>query len=1113
MALTAAQSKSMYQFFALAFNAAPGVTYLNQLDAAINSGMSVTQVVEQFTAKAEFTSTYPATLSNADFATQFITANVGSNASAAATAAAIADITAALNAGWSRGKTITQVFTNITAFTEADATWGTVVKLVNNKVAYAQYYTETLLGGSEVAPNLATLRAVIANVTPTTSAVVADIAAAFNPKLTTGVDALTGTALADVFAAVTSSQASLATLQATDSIDGSNGDDTLKIDLNSAFTGFTSGTVKNVEAVELTNKSAASLEFDATGITGANKYVLNSTNAAVTLKDLATGVKTIEITGQKGTAAAASTFKAALASDAAEISGTADSISLNLNNVGVKTASATTTLAVSVDVASFENINVGSGGTANVISFAAGTAPKTVVATGAGSLDITAVQNGLTSFDASAVTGAVTANLKGVTTASSITSVKGGTGKDSFTVEAADLLATAVISGGGGADTLVLEAAGGTVEYNMSGVPTLTLVNTGTLNFSGGKTTGLTTVGTTSTTTGAVNFLSMGAADLTFNASGVTDNGGLIKSDHTGASTVSYTALTATVTAASASIAPLADYEFAKSAGALTVNVGPFVATTQSTITAAKAASVSLTVSSGKDTAGTTEFSEFNSTLTAAEAKSLSVTATGKLGTSAVIDAAKATTATVVNGTTAGGLSLVTPKLNSLTVTTGSALLLNQGTENLTELETLNVTATAGKVTFDALAKVASVTLAGAGSTSEVTFGNLGANTNAQNLSIAAAGLKGGDGLKVGDLIVGKGYDVTVAANAMAGKVVLGAIAATSNEAKNVSVAASGGKGTFSVGAVTATGVVNIDASNTTSTAVVDAVSGSSVTVNVSGSAANSTVGTITAKDSATLTLNALNTNTNEIKAASGSTALNVALQGGILADAITITGVSTQTAVTVTGDLGGSDDSLTLNAAASTVAQNINISGLVNYDAATIRGGSAADTIFGGSGNDNIRGNAGADVITGGTGDNTFTINSGHSTLAAMDTITDLKKTDIVIYEGANTAVGAINAGSSTVATIAPTVAGGLTSTGIATFGLTSAAGKDTLAEVVGLVDASLATVGHTAFFTFDGTAYLFINDDTAGISDTVVKLTGLNLDAMVLNFAGSTGITGFGA
>ena len=41
MALTATQKTQMYQFFTLACGAAPGVTYMNQLDAALNSGMTV----------------------------------------------------------------------------------------------------------------------------------------------------------------------------------------------------------------------------------------------------------------------------------------------------------------------------------------------------------------------------------------------------------------------------------------------------------------------------------------------------------------------------------------------------------------------------------------------------------------------------------------------------------------------------------------------------------------------------------------------------------------------------------------------------------------------------------------------------------------------------------------------------------------------------------------------------------------------------------------------------------------------------------------------------------------------------------------------------------------
>jgi S-layer protein len=294
MALTATQSKSMYQFFALAFNAAPGVTYMNQLDAAINSGMSVTEVVEAFTTKAEFTSTYPGFLSNEAFATRFINNNVGSNATDAAKTAAIADIAAALNAGWSRGKTITQVFTNISNLPETDATWGNVVKLVNNKVAYAQYFTETMLGGAEATPVLATLRAVIANVTPTTSVVVADMAAVLNPApvpvaqtftLTTGTDT-TGTLQAEVTKSTATTgndtfNATDTTFTLGDKINGGDGTDTFNyISTNAIAAAAPVGATLAVENFNIISGAAITADISGSSFTGITTLTTSGKSSA-----------------------------------------------------------------------------------------------------------------------------------------------------------------------------------------------------------------------------------------------------------------------------------------------------------------------------------------------------------------------------------------------------------------------------------------------------------------------------------------------------------------------------------------------------------------------------------------------------------------------------------------------------------------------------------------------------------------------------------------------------------------------------------------------------------------------------------------------------------------
>lgn len=54
----------LYQFFITAFNAAPGVTFMDQMVAAYGAGMSVKQIVDVFTNKSQFTDVYPTSLSH-----------------------------------------------------------------------------------------------------------------------------------------------------------------------------------------------------------------------------------------------------------------------------------------------------------------------------------------------------------------------------------------------------------------------------------------------------------------------------------------------------------------------------------------------------------------------------------------------------------------------------------------------------------------------------------------------------------------------------------------------------------------------------------------------------------------------------------------------------------------------------------------------------------------------------------------------------------------------------------------------------------------------------------------------------------------------------------------
>ncbi len=64
MAMTTQQRTDAYQFFIIAFGAAPGVTYLEELDEAYSYGLTTQEIVNIYTEKPQFTSRYPKFLTN-----------------------------------------------------------------------------------------------------------------------------------------------------------------------------------------------------------------------------------------------------------------------------------------------------------------------------------------------------------------------------------------------------------------------------------------------------------------------------------------------------------------------------------------------------------------------------------------------------------------------------------------------------------------------------------------------------------------------------------------------------------------------------------------------------------------------------------------------------------------------------------------------------------------------------------------------------------------------------------------------------------------------------------------------------------------------------------------
>jgi Ca2+-binding RTX toxin-like protein len=161
----------LYHFFIVAFDAAPGVTYMDQLAEAYRffqpqlGDDALRTIVEIFTTKTQFTDVYPTSLSNRDLSVELVSRIVKQSASDAAKAEAVGDIEGALGLGWTRGQVIFTVFGNLANKPFDDPTWGGTAQQFDRQIAVAQVYSEVLLQSTT---HLETLRDVLAPVTPTT---------------------------------------------------------------------------------------------------------------------------------------------------------------------------------------------------------------------------------------------------------------------------------------------------------------------------------------------------------------------------------------------------------------------------------------------------------------------------------------------------------------------------------------------------------------------------------------------------------------------------------------------------------------------------------------------------------------------------------------------------------------------------------------------------------------------------------------------------------------------------------------------------------------------------------------------------------------------------------
>jgi hypothetical protein len=480
MAMTTAQQTDAYRFFAIAFGAAPGVTYMNQIAEAYAAGMTTKEIVNVYTTKPQFTSVYPTFFTNAQFANALVENVVGSSASAAAKAQAKADVEAALAAGWSRGDVIFQIFTNLANKPDTDPEWGNTAKLLANQVAVAKYYTEVKLGNTT---DLATLKSVIANVTPTTDvstpaaleAVLAGTATGQIISLTTGVDNITLTNAQKSIVGIVDTNNAVSTLNAGDVIVGTGVDgDELRVILNATnYPG--SATITDVDTITVQVGAGGGVTFNATGVTGAKQIIMKDAVGAQTISNIGSLATAVGITNTTQNLIA--NWSNAL------LAGSNDAVTVLLDTATGGTAQ-TVTVSNGVEVVNVKT----SGGKSdihNITDGAGNTSLKTINVAADAALRIRALDADITTFDASASTAGVRVAFG----AGKDITATGGKGGDRFTFAAGDFNDKDKVTGGDGTDRLdVTLTANLATKNQISGIETISASAQGgafTFNLSG----------------------------------------------------------------------------------------------------------------------------------------------------------------------------------------------------------------------------------------------------------------------------------------------------------------------------------------------------------------------------------------------------------------------------------------------------------------------------------------------------------------------------------------------------------------------------------------------------------------------------------------------------
>ena len=332
------------------------------------------------------------------------------------------------------GETILAMLNDFSNMT-ADATYGTAATTFNTKVANSQAVSQTAgsVGGTYAAVSL-------------TAAPVAF-------PLTSNADVRTTGSGADTFNALYSSTGGM-TFQATDSLDGGAGADTINIQVGVTGT-HSAASMANIETVSANFSAAGTVSL--LGSTGVTTVESSASTAAAAFTNIGSTATALRVTNTAQDANFGFTTAA--------VAGTADSVSVTLSAVSGGT----------LTLAGIETVNLASTGSANTLTALTAAAATTVNVSGDQALGLGTLGATVTTLNA----GSNTATGTGVSAtmgAAATATITGGTGNDSINISA--VLGDVNIAGGAGNDTITATAGLTTTDTVAGGDGTADVLST-----------------------------------------------------------------------------------------------------------------------------------------------------------------------------------------------------------------------------------------------------------------------------------------------------------------------------------------------------------------------------------------------------------------------------------------------------------------------------------------------------------------------------------------------------------------------------------------------------------------------------------------------------------